>query len=206
MDAISSAGNRSIVIVAAPPAFCAGLDLKAILQAGSPETQLRKLVDLFIAFSHHPHPTSCYVGGAARAGGMVLACCADDVVAHPDATLMIPGESFYKPMALTLSPILAARRNMSLAGADTLPGRLLTAEAARSLGLIDSVSEDQTRVAALLAGSLNETRPIRYKRRRQRLITPAVVDETNARLDHAVKSENVVPLLEHLRKRLGSSS
>lgn len=201
IDAIQKGADRQLLLTGTPPAFCAGLDLKEIIEAGSPETHLRRLVTLLVALSGHPNTTTCYVQGPARAGGVALACCTDHVIAHPNATFMIPGENFYRPMAATIQPILAARRGLPLERTDALPGHLLSAETARSLGLIDEVNENQEEVFTAPNRPPHKTQPADAKTPRARAITPAALKETGRRIDRATKPDAVAPLIQQLNER-----
>jgi enoyl-CoA hydratase/carnithine racemase len=205
---IASAGDQPILISATPPAFCAGLDLKELANATSPNTHLQELVKLLVVLANHPSTTIAYVQGPARAGGVALACCADRVIAHPSATFMIPGDEFYKPMASILPPILAARRNLPSEKADALRGCLLNAPAAKSMGIIDDVIENQEGVAIALNRATQESQlaDAQPPAARSRSITPAILQEVNARIDSAVNPEAVANLIKHLRDRFGRPS
>ncbi len=203
IDTVRESDGSPLLLASAPPAFCAGLDLKEILKTGSPEKHLRKLVTLLVEFANHPKATICYVKGPTRAGGVALACCADHVIAHTNATFMIPGESVYKPMASILTPILAATQNLSLEKLDVLPGCLLGAESAKSLGLIDEVHEDQEDVTTAIDRAFQKAPSSDPQ---PNPITPAVLQEVNARFERATILRATAPLIQHLRERFGKQN
>jgi enoyl-CoA hydratase len=70
-----------VVLTGAPPAFCAGLDLRALGVAS-----LSELPPFIASVARSPVPVIAAVNGAAVTGGLELALAADLIVASTDAT------------------------------------------------------------------------------------------------------------------------
>lgn len=82
-------GHRAIVVVGNPKAFCAGLDLKALvgMEVAEVEELARRFAHVFRLPLQHPRPVVAAVNGAAIAGGAVLALGCDLRVAARDARM-----------------------------------------------------------------------------------------------------------------------
>ncbi|WP_262491031.1 enoyl-CoA hydratase/isomerase family protein [Mycobacterium simiae] len=76
-----------LVITGAGRVFCAGVDLKRVLEGGASYTDrlVPALSDAFEAMFSYPGPTVAAINGAAIAGGCVLACACDRRLISPDA-------------------------------------------------------------------------------------------------------------------------
>ena len=82
LDALTEAvagSDRALVITGSGSAFSAGVDLRRILDGGTPYTEqfLTALSRMFRAVFDHPRPTVAAVNGHAIAGGCVLALACD---------------------------------------------------------------------------------------------------------------------------------
>lgn len=73
LEADESVG--AVVITGEPPAFCAGAELRHLVDAD--EAGLRRLYDGFLRVSRSPLPTIAAVNGAAVGAGVNLALCCD---------------------------------------------------------------------------------------------------------------------------------
>lgn len=79
------------VITGAGPTFCAGMDLKSVLnEPGVPMKLLSSLAELTIKVRRLPMVTIARVNGAAIGGGCGLACVCDLAVTHPDSKMGYP--------------------------------------------------------------------------------------------------------------------
>lgn len=73
------------------PTFCAGMDLKAVLnEPGAPLQLLSSIAELTIALRMMPQVTVARVNGAAIGGGCGLACVCDLAITHPDSKMGFP--------------------------------------------------------------------------------------------------------------------
>ena len=86
-EASQDASTNAILLTAAGKNFCAGLDLKFLLERPKPEhvSYLRRVLDLFRTLWEQPQPIVAAVNGAAYAGGFDLAAFCDLRVAAEDA-------------------------------------------------------------------------------------------------------------------------
>lgn len=126
--------------------FCAGADLAAlqrIAEAGAMENLVdaRRLSDLFVAMRKHPRPIIAAVRGRALAGGCGLATAADVVLAAEAARFGYPEVSIGFVPAMVMAIL---RRSVPEKRAFELitSGEVITAEAAREIGLINRVYSD----------------------------------------------------------------
>ena len=203
--AIGEAADRVIVLSGRGPAFCSGLDQEEFVRAGSADNQIRLLIDVLRLLSAHPRATVSLIGGAARAGGVGLGCCADLVVVDPRATFGIPFSKPFRLMSPILVPILAARRNVPDTAIGAMFDKTLTANQARKLGLADllvPVAGDDTLSDTVLSalrdrGLLGKTEAIRP-------LSQAVIDEASRRRRAATAPEATADLLDHLGKQRGT--
>lgn len=125
------------VMTGAGKAFCAGMDLKAILGDGRAATSLLTLfAELTWKLRNLPQVTIARVNGAAIGGGCGLAVVADLSITHADSKVGFP------EVDLGVSPAVVAPWLMRKIGAGParsilLRGGLLTGSDAHALGFID---------------------------------------------------------------------
>jgi len=82
---------NACVVTGAGPTFCAGMDLKAVINVpGAPERLLGLIAELTIRLRNLPMVTVARVNGAAIGGGCGLMGVCDLQVSHPDAKLGYP--------------------------------------------------------------------------------------------------------------------
>lgn len=147
--AISSAaaddGVRVIVLTGAGPSFCAGLDLTELRAADAPAEAASRaaaaLHALLQRISEVPKAVVAAVNGPAVAGGAALATACDLVVAAESARIGYPGIKDGLVAAVVMPPLVrqvGERRARFL----LLTGELLSAAAAKQLGLVDEVVPD----------------------------------------------------------------
>jgi len=86
---LQRSGAGALVITGAGRAFCAGVDLKRVVEGAASYTNrlVPALSDAFEAVFCYPGPTVAAINGAAIAGGCVLACACDRRLIGPDAQI-----------------------------------------------------------------------------------------------------------------------
>lgn len=166
-------GISAMVIAANGPAFCAGADLKAVLEDSKDGEQgqaLRRFLSeagkTFSRVERLPVPTIAAVHGVTLAGGLELALCCDFIVADAGAKLG-EGHAKYAQLpggggSVRLPRRIGASRTKYL----MFTGTLLAAEQALSWGLVDQVVDEgalQDSVKALV-DNLADKSPIALSR------------------------------------------
>jgi enoyl-CoA hydratase len=148
MDAALSelAGDETLdalVLTGAGPAFCAGLDLKAVPHYGRGEQ--RALVDalnrLFGGLYAFPRPTVAAINGHAIAGGMVLALACDHRVCTGEpASLGLTAVKVGVPFPVAAIEVARNELGPVAARALNLFGRLIGPEQALGWGAVDELA------------------------------------------------------------------
>lgn len=133
-------GARVLVLAAKGKAFCAGVDVKDHMgeKAGP---MLRLFHSVILRLWRYELPTIACVEGAALGGGSELALSCDLVVASKRASFGQPEISvgvFPPPAAVLFPRILGLGRAKEL----IMTGRIISAEEALALGLIQRVAEE----------------------------------------------------------------
>jgi enoyl-CoA hydratase/carnithine racemase len=154
-------GARCVVLAANGPAFCAGHDLRELTQAREAAdaghvfftrtmTLCSEVMRLVV---EHPVPVIAAVEGVATAAGCQLVASCDMAVATPGARFCTPGVDiglFCSTPAVALSRNIGRKAAMEM----LLTGRMVGAEEAQSLGLINRVAEDARGTALELAAQV----------------------------------------------------
>ena len=141
-DAERNDAVRAVVLTGAPPAFCAGSDLKEL--AGLSIAEMCRHESETAAFAraigYRAKPVIAAVEGYALGGGFILAASCDIVVSASNARWHLPEapNGWLPPWGLTalltrVGPVRARRLTWGAAPIDTI-------EAAR-IGLVDDVAE-----------------------------------------------------------------
>jgi enoyl-CoA hydratase len=131
---------RAGVLTGAPPAFCAGLDLKSF---SAPDAPRHKVTELITALPLLGKPLIAAVGGAAMTGGLELVLSCDFAIAGPQArfadTHARIGALSGSGMGSLLPRIVGARwaRQMMLTCAP------IGAETALRIGLVNELVEQE---------------------------------------------------------------
>ena len=151
LDRAEQRDVRVIVLGHAPPAFCAGADLKeranGPLDSSPMVRAMQRLIDA-------GQPTIAAVQGPVRAGGIGLMASCDLVVVHPDVTFAFTEVRIGVAPAIISVPILQ-RCEWSHLAAPFLTGEPFDAATAHRIGLVTHVSDDVvTTVGHLTAGVL----------------------------------------------------
>lgn len=128
-------GPTVCVVEGAGKAFCAGMDLKAILgQPGAPARLLERIGEATLAIRALPMATIAKVRGAAVGGGCGLACVCDLAITHPEAKLGYP-EVDLGVCPAVVAPWLVKRIGAGPARRVLLTGGVMGGEEAASIGL-----------------------------------------------------------------------
>ena len=158
-DALRAAeGARSVVIAAEGPAFCAGHDLRELTAAraeadGGRAFTVRTMAlcgEVMQAVVQHPAPVIAAVEGVASAAGCQLVASCDLAVASPGARFCTPGVDiglFCSTPAVALSRAVPRKQAMEM----LLTGRMVGAEEARRMGLVNGIADDARAGALALA-------------------------------------------------------
>jgi len=153
--AIAAGEVRAIVLTHAPPAFCAGADLKE-RAAGVPDS--RPIVGAFARLMDAEVPTIAAVKGQARAGGIGLMAACDLVVVHRDLVFALTEVRVGVAAAMISVPILRRASGSRLAAA-FLTGEPFDAEEARAVGLVTHVADDVDATVAALCDGIRRGAP-----------------------------------------------
>ncbi len=138
-EAVNDKGTRVIILTGTPPAFCAGLDLRELAaDTADGEADITHLVDLYEQLDTVSLPLVAAVNGPACAGGAVLTCIADIVIAAESATVGFPGirRGILAPIVM---PYLVRAVGERRAAYLLLTGTSLPANDAREAGLVNEV-------------------------------------------------------------------
>lgn len=148
-------GCHVLVLTGAGKAFCAGMDLKAVLIELSGDADMGKrlltsLAELTLRLRALPMVTIASVNGAAIGGGCGLTCVCDLAITHADAKLGFP------EVDLGLCPAVIAPWVLKKLGAGVgrralLMGGVMSGQEARSIGLVDFLAADRGGLDALTA-------------------------------------------------------
>jgi enoyl-CoA hydratase/carnithine racemase len=132
---------RVVVIAGAGPAFCAGHDLRELRTDQRRETYERLFAqcsELMLAIVRLPKPVIAEVHGVATAAGCQLVATCDLAVAAEDAGFATPGVNiglFCSTPMVALTRAVGRKAAMEM----LLTGKLIDAETARAIGLVNRV-------------------------------------------------------------------
>lgn len=161
---LSSRAEVSVcVITGAGKSFCAGMDLKAVLDIpGAPGEMLRLIAELTHAVRNLPMVTVARINGAAIGGGCGLACVCDLGVATPDAKLGYP-EVDLGVCPAVVAPWLVKKIGAGQARRVLLEGGLMDGRRAYELGLVTHLAPSGDALDATvdeLVGRLSKAGPM----------------------------------------------
>jgi enoyl-CoA hydratase len=178
LDALTeavTASDRALVITGSGSCFCAGVDLRRILDGGRPYTAqlLAALSRTFRVVFDHPRPTVAAVNGHAIAGGCVLALACDLRLmsgGRIGLTELAVGVPFPTAALEVVRHALGSRAGQVLLGAETVDR-----ERALALGMVDGLPEpaDLLPRAVALATDLAARSPESYRLAKVQLHRPA---------------------------------
>jgi len=131
------------VLTGAGASFCAGMDLKAVLEdPQAPGKLLGELAELTIEIRALPMVTLAHVHGAAIGGGCGLMCVCDLAITHADAKIGYP-EVDLGVCPAVVAPWLVQRIGAGAARRMLLTGGLMTGADAYRRGLATGLVEDR---------------------------------------------------------------
>lgn len=131
---------RTVVLTGAGKSFCAGMDLKQVLEEpGAPLRLLSSLAELTISLRALAPVVVAKVNGAAIGGGCGLACVCDFVVTHADSKMGFP-EVDLGVCPAVVAPWLVRRIGAGRARQVLLSGGLMTGQRAFEIGIATDVA------------------------------------------------------------------
>lgn len=140
-DLAGRAGVRVAVLTGEGKAFCAGMDLKAVV--GQPEAGARlleALAELTVRLRALPMVTVAKVNGAAIGGGCGLACVCDVAVTHADSKMGFP-EVDLGVCPAVVAPWVVRKIGAGRARRVLLSGGVMSGREAHAIGLVDYLVE-----------------------------------------------------------------
>jgi len=197
MKEVEKSSSQVLILTGAGKAFCSGMDLdnlKALL-GRSVEQNLndsQTMVTLFRSLYEFPKVTIAAVNGAAIAGGTGLAVLCDFTLAVPEAKFG------YTEVRIGFVPAIVSTFLLRQVGEKQardllLTGRIITAEEALRIGLINEIvpAEKLSSRARQLAAQLMENSPTSL-RFTKRLLNDHARAELDAQLEAAVRENAAV--------------
>lgn len=142
---------RVILISGEGKAFCAGMDLKALLNDPPTMGELLMLISLLLReIRRAPQPTIACVRGAAVGGGCGLMSVCDFAFSHPEARIGYP-EVDLGVCPAVVAPWLVRRLGSGRARQILLSGGTMTGERAHEVGLLTHLAASDSLEAETLA-------------------------------------------------------
>jgi len=153
-EAAGDDGTRAVVLTGAGEAFCAGLDLRELEKMGERSAEenradSRGLADLLLQLATLPKPVVAAVNGPAVAGGAGLVTACDLAVMDRNARIGYT-EARIGFVAALVSVFLVRQVGEKHARDLLLSARLVTAEEAAAMGLVNEVATPGQALAAAL--------------------------------------------------------
>ncbi|MBW3620123.1 MAG: enoyl-CoA hydratase/isomerase family protein [Actinobacteria bacterium] len=181
--------TRPVVLTGAGSSFCAGVDLRRIVEGGPDEAYefLTSLSRAFLAVFDHPGPTIAAVNGHAIAGGLVLALACDHrLAAEGDGRLGLTELTVGVPFPTSAIEIVRHAVGGAVAHDLVLSARLVGVDSALELGLVDRIvpPDELDRQAVALARRVGTYAPAAYGLAKRQLQRPArIAISTNTPTD-----------------------
>lgn len=146
-------GAHVLILTGAGKAFCAGMDLKAVLVelSGDPtlgRQLLNSLAELTLRLRALPIVTIASVNGAAVGGGCGLTCVCDLSVTHADAKLGFPEVDLGLCPAV-IAPWVLRKLGPGVGRRALLMGGVMSGTEAESIGLADFLAPDRAALDTL---------------------------------------------------------
>ena len=148
VDELASSETSVLIITGAGRAFCAGMDLKAVLielsgDAAVGEELLTSLARLTLKIRSLHQVVVASVNGAAIGGGCGLTCVCDVTVSHKDAKLGFP-EVDLGICPAVIAPWVVKKLGAGIARKAMLMGGVMSGQEAFDIGLVDHLAEDRS--------------------------------------------------------------
>lgn len=140
VDELAARTDLSVLVVTgAGKSFCAGMDLKAVLDdPAAPGMLLHSLADFTLKLRALPMVTLAKVNGAAIGGGCGLSCVCDIAITHADSKLGYP-EVDLGVCPAVVAPWLVRKIGGGRARRVLLSGGLMSGQQAFDLGMVDRI-------------------------------------------------------------------
>ncbi|MDX2132176.1 MAG: enoyl-CoA hydratase/isomerase family protein [Planctomycetota bacterium] len=149
-EAAARADLRVLVLAGEGKAFCAGMDLKAVLHdPEAPGRLLHTLADVTLRLRALPLVTLAHVQGAAIGGGCGLACVCDLLATHADSVVGYP-EVDLGVCPAVVAPWLVRKVGAGRARRILLMGGTMPGTQAHALGMADLLAPDRDALDALV--------------------------------------------------------
>ncbi len=153
VDSMNTSDASVLVITGAGRAFCAGMDLKAVLielsgDAAIGAALLTSLARLTLKIRTLRQVTVASVNGAAIGGGCGLTCVCDVTVSHADAKLGFP-EVDLGICPAVIAPWVVKKLGAGVARKAMLMGGVMSGTEAYAIGLVDQLADDRGGLEAL---------------------------------------------------------
>lgn len=159
---IKSNPQETVFLTSASRVFCAGLDLRQLVELGTGQELLEGLVALFGALQSHPAKVVSLVSGPATGGGVGLALSADVVIVSSDAYFRLPHEAYYRPLAELLFPIVKARKGIKRTDFDSWYEEPATPDLLVSCGCVDHVVRSGKSGSELMEEMMDRAKALLY--------------------------------------------
>jgi methylglutaconyl-CoA hydratase len=206
---IESTAARAVIITGSGTAFCSGMDLDALknIAKQSPTQNLedsRRMAKMFRRLWSYPKPLIAAVNGAAIAGGCGIATLCDFTIAVPDAKFGYT-EVRIGFIPAIVSVFLIRQIGDKRARDLLLTGRILTAEEAKQVGLVNHIVEPDKLMdaARVYAAALVESSPSSIERTK-RLLTESAAAEVDAALARAIAENASIRSTADFQEGVGS--
>lgn len=144
LDELGNASGVVVLVVAgAGPSFCAGMDLKAVMNdPAAPGVLLHSLADLTLRLRKLPQVTLAKVQGAAIGGGCGLSCVCDVAITHADSKMGYP-EVDLGVCPAVVAPWLVRKIGAGRARRVLLSGGTMSGREAYEMGMVDVLAESR---------------------------------------------------------------
>ena len=209
LETIEHGPTRVAIITGAGQSFCAGMDLAALRTLADHMTaenlvDARRTLGLFKRVWSFPKPLIAAVNGAAVAGGCGIATLCDITIASTEAKFGYT-EVRIGFMPALISAFVQLQVGEKVARDLLLTGRIVGAEEARELGLVNRVVPPAQLLSAAreVAAELMQNSP-ESLRLTKRLLARVDEDELNRRLDLGIAESVAIRDTPELREGLSA--